>query len=346
MKRKYLPLRLFIYITGMMAAALGFCVILRTDMGDEALSFKDIVLPNGFSVGVSAIVFAFFCLFNVLEIFVHLFSKKFRSIPLDLLQIPFALLYAYLFEVINNSIGQLPFEIGSLEENSGLFRFLGVVFAGSLISAMGLILSNSANIDADPVNGFISAVKGWKGGYRAAQFSYFITLFGMLGFAFAMNYLLEDMSMAPFVSIIVTGIFVTTLNKFIGRPLREKFVDIEPEEVFSYADPAAVAPPVENIPTQTADSVLSETAPKATVFFESYKPENSGAVTKPRSVLIKDTTREERMEIVNSSLGGDGDSYEATCEGMGNVGKMYQPYIDGIKELYEINEENSNYYIS
>lgn len=56
----------------------------------------------------------------------------------------------------------------------------------------------------------------------------------------------------------------------------------------------------------------------------------------PRIVLIAETTREERIKIVESALGwGD------ECDGMSGlssgVDKMYQPYIDGELELAECN---------
>lgn len=62
-----------------------------------------------------------------------------------------------------------------------------------------------------------------------------------------------------------------------------------------------------------------------------------------KSVLIKDTTREERMEIVRRGLSACGGACE-NCNGCDNVGggrveSIYQPYIDGEKELRQINEE-------
>ena len=62
-----------------------------------------------------------------------------------------------------------------------------------------------------------------------------------------------------------------------------------------------------------------------------------------KSILIKDTTREEREQIVRQSLWG---SCGAECEfcsgcdnrGGGRIESLYQPYIDGIKEISEINE--------
>ena len=52
--------------------------------------------------------------------------------------------------------------------------------------------------------------------------------------------------------------------------------------------------------------------------------------------LIKDTTREEREKIVAESIG----NISGLCDGCSaGVIDMYQPYIDGKKELREINRD-------
>lgn len=55
-----------------------------------------------------------------------------------------------------------------------------------------------------------------------------------------------------------------------------------------------------------------------------------------RSKLIKDTTRDERIRIVQSALawGDDCDGVSGMASG---VDAMYQPYIDGELELAECN---------
>ena len=63
-----------------------------------------------------------------------------------------------------------------------------------------------------------------------------------------------------------------------------------------------------------------------------------------KSILIKDTTREERIRIVNQALW---DACGTECEfcsgcdnrGGGRVDSIYQPYIDGILEILEINAQ-------
>lgn len=62
-----------------------------------------------------------------------------------------------------------------------------------------------------------------------------------------------------------------------------------------------------------------------------------------KSYLIKDTTREERERIVSESIG----QIEAACDGCApGVAEMYQAYIDGEKELREINREYVARYVS
>ena len=58
--------------------------------------------------------------------------------------------------------------------------------------------------------------------------------------------------------------------------------------------------------------------------------------------LIKDTTKEERQQIVAESLG----NIEANCDGcMAGLAEMYQDYIDGKKEIREINMEFNARYV-
>ena len=69
-----------------------------------------------------------------------------------------------------------------------------------------------------------------------------------------------------------------------------------------------------------------------------------------RSILIRDTTREQREQIVRQGLAACGSSCEG-CNGCDNLGggrveTIYQPYIDGEKELREINREYVAHYIS
>lgn len=60
-----------------------------------------------------------------------------------------------------------------------------------------------------------------------------------------------------------------------------------------------------------------------------------------RSILIKDTTREERQKIISESMdcGGGCENCSSCWLGGGSPFTMYQDYIDGKKEISEINAE-------
>ena len=61
------------------------------------------------------------------------------------------------------------------------------------------------------------------------------------------------------------------------------------------------------------------------------------------SILIKDTTRQEREKIVAESIG----NINGSCDGcMGGLADMYQDYIDGKREIREINMEFRAHYES
>ncbi len=80
------------------------------------------------------------------------------------------------------------------------------------------------------------------------------------------------------------------------------------------------------------------------VVYYKYPQERSNTMEQRKSLLIKDTTRAEREQIVHQALWG---SCGVDCEfcsgcdnrGGGRIESIYQPYIDGLKELREINAE-------
>ena len=56
------------------------------------------------------------------------------------------------------------------------------------------------------------------------------------------------------------------------------------------------------------------------------------------SILVKDTTKEERERIVAESIG----NINGSCDGCAaGLAEMYQDYIDGRKEIRDINMEFS-----
>ena len=58
--------------------------------------------------------------------------------------------------------------------------------------------------------------------------------------------------------------------------------------------------------------------------------------------LIKDTTREERQKIVEESFG----NISANCDGcMAGLAEMYEDYIEGKKDIHEINMEFNARYV-
>ena len=62
-----------------------------------------------------------------------------------------------------------------------------------------------------------------------------------------------------------------------------------------------------------------------------------------KSIRIADTTREERAHIVAESIG----NIDGACDGCSpGLLKMYQDYIDGRKELRQINMEFQTRYTS
>ena len=69
-----------------------------------------------------------------------------------------------------------------------------------------------------------------------------------------------------------------------------------------------------------------------------------------KSLLIKDTTREERIKIIMQGLSVCGSECDF-CNGCDNLGggrveTMYQDYIDGKRELKDINMSFQRGYIS
>jgi len=65
-----------------------------------------------------------------------------------------------------------------------------------------------------------------------------------------------------------------------------------------------------------------------------------------KSILIKDTTKEEREQIIRQSLdcGGGCENCSSCWLGGGSPWDIYQDYIDGKLEIREINERYTKEY--
>ncbi|MCR5755568.1 MAG: hypothetical protein K6G30_12255 [Acetatifactor sp.] len=65
------------------------------------------------------------------------------------------------------------------------------------------------------------------------------------------------------------------------------------------------------------------------------------------SILIKDTTKEEREAIIRQSMdcGGGCENCSSCWIGGGSPWEMYKDYIDGKKEIAEINMEYNARYL-
>lgn len=65
-----------------------------------------------------------------------------------------------------------------------------------------------------------------------------------------------------------------------------------------------------------------------------------------KSLLIKDTTKEEREQIIRDSMdcGGGCENCSSCWLGGGSPGDIYQDYIDGKREIKDINAEYMSQY--
>ena len=80
-----------------------------------------------------------------------------------------------------------------------------------------------------------------------------------------------------------------------------------------------------------------------TDYYDDKFDENMKMENQRMSILIKDTTKEERERIVAESIG----NISGSCDGcMAGLADMYQDYIDGKKEIRDINMEFNARYIS
>ena len=69
-----------------------------------------------------------------------------------------------------------------------------------------------------------------------------------------------------------------------------------------------------------------------------YIPDSKSTGDSMDSILIKDTTKEERERIVAESIG----NIDGACDGCAaGLAEMYRDYIDGKREIRDINMEFS-----
>ena len=149
--------RVLVYALGLVILALGLVLNTKTGLGSAPLTSPPFVISLLTELPFASVTFLFYCLFVVLQLILHLIGREWRSMPGDLLQLPFALAFTRFMGLFDRLIPTLAPE--------SIWLRLVALAAAIVLIGFGACLSVRMRLIPNPGDGAVLAISertGWK----------------------------------------------------------------------------------------------------------------------------------------------------------------------------------------
>lgn len=156
MKHK-MPLRAALYVVGMVLLALGLVLNTKTGLGTSPLVSIAYCIAQLSALSFSNATFLMYCLFVVIEILLHLLRRRRTLAALDILQLPFSLVFTRFMGLFDARIPDLAIDcLGSVWGT--LWVRLALLLVAILLIGLGACLMVNMRLIPNPGDGCVLAI--------------------------------------------------------------------------------------------------------------------------------------------------------------------------------------------
>lgn len=137
------------YIIGMLVLALGITLNTKTNLGVSPLISVAFCVSNLLDANFGDMTLIWYIIFVLVEIVSHIFTKRYKEIPLDILQIPLSIIFTRFMNLFSDVI---PNMTGSLGIRVPLL-LVAIVLTGA-----GIGFTLNARLIPNPGDGIVQAL--------------------------------------------------------------------------------------------------------------------------------------------------------------------------------------------
>ena len=145
------------YLLGNIVLALGLTLNTQTQLGVSPIMSMAYSASEIFGKNFGDSVFAMYVAFVVIQIFIHIYLKRFQTIPLDAAQLLLSLIFTRILNVFKMIIPDFEADLGGTIWGSLPLRLLFLLLA-IVLTGIGAALTLNARLVPNPGDGIVQAI--------------------------------------------------------------------------------------------------------------------------------------------------------------------------------------------
>lgn len=143
---------LLVYIIGTIILSFGLCFNTKLSLGTSALMALPVSISNIYNLELGTVTFIYQASFIIIEVIIHTIMKKYKSIPLDLLQIITNVIFSFILNIFNKVLS----DFGLLDNIFGtIYIRLILLLISIIIVGVGAALTLKTKYPPNPPDGIV-----------------------------------------------------------------------------------------------------------------------------------------------------------------------------------------------
>lgn len=155
--KKELLIRWSIYLLGMLILAVGLSLNTQVMLGVSPILSTAFTIYSLTNLNFGDATLIIYSIFVLVEVIIHMILRRYRTIPVDILQIPFSIIFTRFLNIFKAIIPDFSVDFAGsfLGSIGGRLIFLGIAI---ILTGIGATLSLNMRIIPNPGDGIVQAI--------------------------------------------------------------------------------------------------------------------------------------------------------------------------------------------
>lgn len=221
MRKSYL-FRAFFYSAGLLLLALGLTLNTKANLGVSAVISVSYSISDIFGINFGNTTLVLYCLFILIEIFLHMLHHKSKMLIADLLQFPLSLIFTRFINLFSDVIPDFSNMCNDMLIGNFAGRII-IVLLAILLTGIGAAMSLNVRLIPNPADGVVQAIADATGkgvGFIKNIFDLCNISFTVLISLLIKNHLV-GIGIGTVLSVVGVGRVIALFNHFFLKSMKD-----------------------------------------------------------------------------------------------------------------------------